>query len=282
MAFGAEQISVESLRHQKLDIWAKEIRDYLLGRPSTDGVTVPVPKPQTDDLVDPPVRRWWTFDGKVYTSLDGPLSQNWGVVMRGMSRLTATFNPRLRFSARPDGVVDWPRTLARGPHRFRQEYVVHSSGVGLSEEEYAAVSGWIRWIKREWRKYKNGGDSATTFNWSHADDDPNEVFGLDQLRRWAQTARRSRWPLLHCIVAESIRPLFEPQELDSIPLPAAESTLFELLCLVRVARGAAPLPHQISWLTPGNNNNSIKLEGLQVHYHLIYARGGAPQPLAEA
>ena len=59
---------------------------------------------------------------------------------------------------------------------------------------------------------------------------------VDQLRQWAHVTRRSRWPLLRDVVAETLRTVFEPDALDHVPLPTDHATLFELLCLVRIAR----------------------------------------------
>jgi hypothetical protein len=197
--------------------------------------------------------------------LNGPLAQNRGWIVSQAKRLLGTFNPRLRFSDRPDGVVDWGQTLARGLYQVRQEYVMRSSGVGLDEQEYAALWGWITWIAAEWAEYVQHVSIESGGEWPTFADETQGPFGVDRLRRWANTARRSRWPLLHGIIAESFRPVLEPEELDRIPLPADEPMLFELLCLVRVARCVAPPPRELRWLMD-ENENEIKLDGTSIYY----------------
>ena len=264
MALSIDQISLEGLKEQKLVKWAGEIRNYLLGGTSLLWRLEFLTNAQTDELSDPPIRLWWTFDAKPYLGLEGPLSKNWDEVLGTISRLVETFNPRLRFSSLPDGVVNWAQTLARGPHRLRQEYVVHSSAPDSLRTSTGAVSGWLRWIRGEWEKYKK--ELAPTVNWPMSDDNSSASCDMDQLRRWAYIARRSRWPILHGVIAESMGPLLEPQELDRIPLPADEARLFELVCLVRIAQKTAPPPRELRWLTAGNNNNSVALEGVKIHY----------------
>src|ERR1035438_10469492 len=146
MERGAGYIPRESVSQRRADAWAQEIRDYLLGRLSSNLRTELLKTSQRTELTNPPIRRWWIFDGKRYAMLDGPLGQNWGWVVQNARRLRETFNPRLRLSDRPDGVVDWGHTLARGPHQVQPEYVVRSSGIGLDEEEDAALRGWSGWI----------------------------------------------------------------------------------------------------------------------------------------
>jgi hypothetical protein len=266
METGVGYIPREGLSQSRADTWAQEIRDYLLGRLSAKLRTAPLRKSQETDLANPPpVRRWWIFDGKRYPMFDGPLGQNWGWVVQSVWRLGETFNPRLRLSDRPDGVVDWGHTLARGPHQLRPEYVVRSSGIGLDEEEHVALLGWVRWIADEWDGYTKSAVESRVEWRDFAIDVQGGPFTEERLRRWAHTARRSRWPLLREIVAESLRPVLEPEELDRIPLPSDEAMLFELLCLVRIARSVAPPPREIRWLST-DNDNRIKLDGIVVHY----------------
>jgi hypothetical protein len=213
-----------------------------------------------------PVRRWWILEGKRYSTFDGPLAENWGWVIQSIWRLGETFNPRLRLSDRPDGVVDWGYTLARGPHQLRPEYVVRSSSIGLDEEEYAALRGWVRWIADEWDEYTHSVGIESHAEWRNFAMDVQGPFTLERLRRWAYTARRSRWPLLRGIVAESIRPVLEPEELDRTPLPSEEAKLFELLCLVRIARCVASPPRELRWISADIADNTIKLDGVRVYY----------------
>ena len=97
------------------EAWQREIRDYLLGRLSLNQDSVPLGAIHRHELVHAPIRRWWTFEGKRYPSIDGTLSASWSEAIRAAMRLQRTFNPRLRISERPDGTVDWGYTLARGP-----------------------------------------------------------------------------------------------------------------------------------------------------------------------
>ena len=266
MERGAAYIPREGLSQPRADSWAREIRDYLLGRLSANLRTEPLRESQNTDMANPPVRRWWIFDGKRYVMFDGPLGQNWGRVVQSVWRLGETFNPRLRLSDRPDGVVDWGQTLARGPHQLRPEYVVRSSGIGLDEEEHAALRGWVRWIANEWDEYTRSVGIESRVEWRDFAIDVQGPFTVERLRRWAHTARRSRWPLLRGIVAESLRPVLEPEDLDRIPLPSDEAKLFELLCLVRVARCVAPPPSELRWLSMDIDDNRIKLDGVNVYY----------------
>jgi hypothetical protein len=259
-------IPSEKLSQPLEDSWAQEIRDYLLGRVSSKSRTEVLESAHKTELPTQPVRHWWIFEGKQYRVLDGTLAENWDFVVRNASRLSATFNPRLRLSDRPDGIVDWGQTLARGPHRLRQEYVVRSSGIGLDEEEQAALWGWMRWIAKEWYEYTHGVAIQSCPQWPDFAIDEQNPSTPEQLRRWAHVSRRSRWPLLHGVVAESLRPFLEPEELDRIPLPADRAKLFELLCLVRVARCVAPSPRKLRWLNADNDDNTIKLDGVRVFY----------------
>jgi hypothetical protein len=153
--------------------------------------------------------------------------------------------------------------LARGFFQVRREYVVRSSSIGLDENEHAALSGWIGWVKEEWAQYAEYLGTECDIEWPGFAAGAEPPFPL--LERWAHIAKRSRWPLLHGVVAESILPFLEPDELDRIPLPSDPATLFELLCLVRVARCLAPLPRELRWLSK-ETDNEIKLDGVRIYY----------------
>lgn len=88
----------------------------------------------------------------------------------------------------------------------------------------------------------------------------------EQLRRWTHAARRSRWPILRNVVAETLRPTFEPAALDSIPLPTDRPTIFELLCLVRIADCLAGRPDELRWLDLETAHNTLKLPGVTCWY----------------
>ena len=256
----------ESLTPPQTDAWSREIRDYLLGRLSAAAVVVLLRAVQQTKLDHPPIRRWWTFEGKQYRMLGGPLTANWTTVIRAARRLDETFNPRLRVSDRADGVVDWGHTLARGPYTLRPEYVVGSSGIGLSDEERAALRGWVGWIRNEWAEYATSVHIEHHLDWGSLATDIEPPFTLERLRRWAHTARRSRWPLLRDVVAEYLRPVLEPEELDRIPLPSDRTKLFELVCLVRIARCLAPPPRELRWLNLATTSNLVRLQGITCHY----------------
>lgn len=248
---------------ESVDLWANEIRAYLLGRLSAMARIEGLEQAEHTELTHPPILRWWIFEGKHYTSLGGPLVPNWDSVVASAQRLEQTFNPRFRLDDRPDGVVDWAQTLARGPRQLHSPFIVRSSGIGLDEDERAALRGWAGWIAQEWCEYarRNGVDER--LNWRGFQFDPGGAVGIDRLRRWAHTARRSRWTLLRDVVAESLRPVLEPIDLNRIPLPADAPTLFELLCLVRIAQMLAPLPGELRWMDYEMTNNVLRLEGVQ-------------------
>jgi hypothetical protein len=261
------QLLGKAVNETESSIWTREIRDYLLGRLSSNFRMVPLTGLQRAELETPRVLRWWIFEGKRYATLCGPLAQNWDWVIRNAKRLIQTLNPRLRLSMWPDGVVDWGQTLARSPYGTRQEYVVRSSAIGLNEEEYAALCGWIRWIEIQWAEYTQCIGVQSHIQWPTFASEMQGPFPAERLRRWAHIARRSRWPLLQGIVAESLRPALETEELDRIPLPSDEAALFELLCLVRLARNVAPLPRELRWLIPEEEiRNQITLDGVRIAY----------------
>ncbi len=260
------QVSRENLSQSVENQWAAEIRDYLLARLSSKTRIETLKPPQTSELTHAPVRRWWIFEGKQYAPLGGPLTQNWDEVARKVRGLQRTFNPRLRFSDRPDGIVDWGYTFARGPRRLPPEFVVRSSGVGLGEDEMGALRGWARWISQEWLEYAHNVGLDQHIDWPGFTLDEPGYATPDQLRRWAHTAKRSRWPLLRDVVAESLRSILEPDELDRIPLPSERETLFELLCLVRIARYVSPAPNELRWLNAEMSDNTIRLDGTTCYY----------------
>ena len=278
MEQGTPEFPSESIGQDHASTWAQEVRSYLLGRIAKDRRLEPLEDSQTARLEHPPVLRWWIFEGKAYPGLHAPLAESLGQVVHQAKRLLATFNPRLRLSDRPDGEVDWAQTLARGLCQVHSEYVVRSSGVGLDENERTALYGWIGWIKQEWSKYAEYLGKQFHIEWSGFAANAEAPLHLD---RWAHIAKRSRWPLLHGIVAESIRPVLEPAELDRIPLPSDEAKLFELVCLVRVARCLAPWPRELRWLT-SETNNEIRIDTVRIYYQQSLEREAVLQTYGES
>ncbi|MEQ1507433.1 MAG: hypothetical protein ABMB14_34710, partial [Myxococcota bacterium] len=179
--------------------------------------------------------------------LDGPLGARWALALRIVERLLATHNPRLRLEDRPSLDVDWPRTLARGP-RTVPEYVCRGSGVGLTEDERHSLLGWCAWVGAEWDQFcvawKLPSDPFADRLTAIGGEQPREDRGL---QRWAHVARRSRWPFLRNVVAETLRAVTEPAALATLPLPTAREDLLELWCLVRLARLVAGDAHEVRW-----------------------------------
>jgi len=247
------------------DLWAEEIRDFLLGRLAAGPQPVSLPAPVTHEFKTVPIAHWWIFEGKFYDLLAGTLAARFAEILLMARRLDSTFNPRLRLSDRPDGEVDWGQTLARGAYRPGSDFVVRSSGTGLDEAERAALRGWVRWLESEWLEYARTIRVDTVLDSGGFGDDFAGPFTLERLRRWAHVARRSRWPLLREVVAESLRPLLEPDEMDRIPLPSDPAKLFELLCLVRIARHFVPRPKELRWLDL-HSRNALRIDELSCRY----------------
>jgi len=255
-------------------VWGDEIRDFLLGRMSKNRAAVRLPGPHTTMLDHPPIRRWWIFEGKYYSSIGGTLARRLGEALRLARLMERTFNPRLKLSEHVDGSVDWGATLARGPAGPIPEYVLRSSGVGLGEEERNALRGWLGWIADQSGIYRD----SWTFPGQQEDLDAlwltaeaMEVDGaptIEQLRRWSHAARRSRWPLLRDLVAESFRTMLEPEVLDQVPLPTERARLFEILCLVRIAKCLPGIPKDLRWLDNEMGQNTLHLPGVTCRYQM--------------
>lgn len=277
MGTGSASIRKPGLNGDPVEAWPREIRDYLLGRLAVGQQSIPLPVQQTQQLSHAPIRRWWIFEGKRYPSIEGTLASRWIEVVRAAGLLERTFNPRLKLSERPDGTIDWAHTFARGPVGVHAEYVLRSSGIGLGEEEHAALRGWTRWIAAEWVPYaERFGLTLPTpaQRWFEAVavQDCQGPASVEQLRRWVYIARRSRWPLLRDLVAETLRVALEPDALDHIPLPIDRPRLFELLCLVRIARRIAPPPDELRWLDLEMTANKLILTGATCWYQQALER----------
>ncbi|PKN58176.1 MAG: hypothetical protein CVU56_07000 [Deltaproteobacteria bacterium HGW-Deltaproteobacteria-14] len=249
--------------------YSEEIRDYLLGRLSTKTSTDAI-RAKEHRLRFAPVLRWWIFEGGRFEGLDGALADNWARVIGQVERLLLSFSPRWRELDTPEGRVDWVRTLNLNAGRADVSYVCQSSGVGLDEDERRALLGWAGWIADHWYEYVG---SVRRERQAHECARLRELaggrytasVGDAKLRRWAHVARRSRWPLLRNVVAESLRAALEPTVLEQLPLPLDVPTLFELVCLVRVMRQLAPAPQDIRWLIR-EASNRVAVEGIDCRY----------------
>jgi len=243
-------------------LWAKEIRNFLLGRLSTNSVVVPLLADQRLTIRHNRIRRWWIFEGKHFPVLGGNIASNWDRAKILARALDQTYNPRLRLNDRIDAFVDWPATIARGLGQTPRSYVVRTSGIGLNEDERAALCGWIGWVDGEWSTYSNLSKPSIWRGYYKDIGTPSD----SQLRRWLHISRRSRWPFLRQVVAETLRPSIEPVDLDRIPLPSDRATLFELLCLVRIAQQVAKPPNDLRWFDHTICNNTLELCGATLLY----------------
>jgi hypothetical protein len=244
--------------------WADEIRAYLLGRPSKSAVVHAVRQARLEGGMTDAIRRWWVLEGKHYAALGGALAPNFRRVRRMVEQLDATFNPRRRLAERPDGDIDWPMTLLRRGGGRDADYVVRGSVTGLDEVERAALAGWFSWIQSECARHAQA--LGLAFDGVGPSTDLPAPVPPERLRKWALVTRRSRWPLLRGVVAESLRPYFEDEELDHLPLPSDPTKLFELLCLVRIARHFVPRPMAIRWLDAAGASNTARFDHLSCRY----------------
>jgi hypothetical protein len=251
-------------------VWADEIRAYLLGRLSKGSTAHKVRSVATDGPTASAIRRWWVLEGKHYPALGGPLVRHFCRVRAMAEQLASSFNPRQRLSERPEGEVDWPLTLLRRGGSSTAEYVVRGSSAGLDEAEYSALVGWLSWIQAEYARHAQYlGESAECFETPLLNEG---VVPRQRLEKWALVTRRSRWPLLRGVVAESIRPYLEDEEFDRIPLPSDPTKLFELLCLVRIARHFVARPRSIRWLEL-SSSNAARFDDLTCRYQEPLSRG---------
>jgi hypothetical protein len=157
----------------------------------------------------------------------------------------------------------------REPHRptaTSRRYICRASAAGLSTEEAGTLEGWRDWIGNRWRSYIKVVDAPTgapnAVPWPIHDQND-----LDDrcLRKWAFVAARSRWPLLRNVVAETLRPLFEPQLVNQLPLPADPATLFELVCVVRILKSLESPQEIVRWLDLEVGKNAGPYLPLPVH-----------------
>ncbi len=267
--------------------WERELRDWLLGRlsrhRSTGGIAL-----QGDELRHPPIARWWLFEGKQFPYLGGALAANWERVIGQARALLDTYNATWREESRPNGEIDWGQTLTRQITSPGRTFITRASQAGLTAEERAALLGWGTWLAGEWRLHA-GTFSPDTVGGADALPRLQELTQSVNLQRCAHVARRSRWPFLRLVVAESLRVYLEPQELDQLPLPQDRATLFELVCLKRIACALAddpPAMTGVQWLTP-DASNRIRVGSVTGQYQKTFGKNevlerGYPADLAEA
>jgi hypothetical protein len=96
--------------------------------------------------------------------------------------------------------------------------------------------------------------------------------------RWAHIARRSRWPLLRQVVADSLQCESAPIQIESLPLPAERATVFELLCLVRSLKALTPAPRQLRWLVQGQNQ--VVADGVSATFQRSFRTHDLAQAMA--
>lgn len=183
------------------------------------------------------VRNWWIFDGKRHAYLGGTLMGRVADADREARQLEAVLSPEWRVEDSPAAETDWPRTALLQPLEPSPRFVVRSSSSGLTEGERQALSGWRGYTTQTWREYLSQLDEdrdaePRRLPWDRGES--GEEITERQLHRWAHAARRSRWPFLREVVAETLRAALEPVSLDQLPLPSAPAALFELLCIVRM------------------------------------------------
>ena len=172
----------------------------------------------------------------------------------------------------PAAETDWVRTALRRPMDPVPRFVVRASSSGLTDLEREALIGWRRWTATLWRGYTNElgvpAGAPERLPWDR--DEESAPITLRQLHRWAHAARRSRWPLLREVVAETFRAAVEPESIDRLPLPSGRDALFELLCAVRILDALAGPSQQLRILgshrVEGDELNGIRLPGLLCRY----------------
>jgi hypothetical protein len=242
--------------------WADEIRSWLIARLAKHRKAGAIDRHGPASLG----RRalgWWIFEGRRYPWLDRELASCWNVVHKQANILLATSNPRWSVVDAPEGETDWAASAFQSLTACRPSFVTRAHRPGLGQEERGALLGWLSWVHRVWAEYvKDVGpppNVSAELPWQRAYDAPDEDPRL--LRRWAHVAKRSRWPLLRNVVAESLRSVFEEQDIDRLTLPTDRAQLFELLCMVRVLKALSWDSDQVRWLDP-ENGNRVQLSNL--------------------
>lgn len=168
----------------------------------------------------------------------------------------------------PAAETDWVRTALRRPMDPMPRFVVRASSSGLTDLEREALHGWRRFTAGLWRDYtaELGVPAGAPESLPWQSEEEPEPVSLRQLHRWAQAARRSRWPLLREVVAETFRAAVEPESIDRLPLPSGRESVFELLCVVRLLDALHGPSGQIRLLGEGDDLAGIRLPGLTCLY----------------
>jgi len=246
--------------------WEREIRGWLLGRLGKGPTTGESPEAETN--LAGRALAWWVFEGKRHRFLDGSLALRSAEAEREARRLDAVLSPEWSVDESPAAETDWVRTALRRPMDPLPRFVVRASSSGLTDLEREALHGWRRFTAGLWRGYTAElgvpAGAPATLPWQ-SEEEPEPV-SLRQLHRWAQAARRSRWPLLREVVAETFRAAVEPESIDRLPLPSGRESVFELLCVVRLLDALHGPSGQIRLLGEGDDLAGIRLPGLTCLY----------------
>lgn len=262
--------------------WRVEIVDYLLGRVQpTRAITTT--RPATALLLGGPALWWWILEGQQHPLLGGALLGHLGDIVRRARRLLGVFSQRDRILARPEGRVRWLDSALASVGATRPQYVCEVATLGLSDAERTALVGWCDWLADGLRGFEGLLDAPTRHRIApHVDalarlGEPLHGRHDPGLRaRWAHAARRSRWPLLRQVVADTLGSESAPIRVSRLPLPADRATVFELLCLVRALKALDPAPRQLRWLVQGEN--TVRLPGITA----TFQREFRPHELTEA
>lgn len=255
--------------------WADEIRSWLLGRVATTRDRGKIQSRGVSGSLPRRAELWWILEGKRYPWFESSLSSDWAFIEHQIRRLLSTYNPVWRPLTAPEGQTDWVASAFATATSNRPMFVSKASSAGLAESERRALLGWQSWITQQWSEFTSAVGVPVGCNpllpWQAGPVRPR-TFDARQLRRWAHTAKRSRWPLLRNVVAESLRCVLEPQELHQLPLPTDSNVLFELLCMVRILDALEGAPTSVRWLDP-ENDNTVRLPGLRYHFQYNLDRG---------
>ena len=259
---------------EKTKRYSDEIRNYLIGRLVPKKFNADLYKNYKLLLNDTPVLAWWVLEGKEYRGYSGPIYKDWKAIEKQIQVLLSTYNPKWQGGYFPEGEIDWVATAFRTVTNITPEFVCKTSKMGLSDNEKAALLGWMSWFSQLWSRYKQS---------FKIDEGPEYLFSeyfpfvsdhlepsIRQVMRWATAAKRSRWPLLRNVVAESFRCVFEPVYIDKLPLPTSEYDIFELLCMVRILRRISPMPSMIKWVDLASGNNQCSIPEATFHYQFNF------------